>query len=152
MSKGLDLWARYIDPACFDTSRGKSIAEELAESGWGTQPAENDRINGWSRVRSALAWQDPDGRTFEPELQVFSNCKNLIRTLPAQVYDKNRPEDLDTDGEDHAPDTLRYGLMAVTPRYAIAPPEAMEDEYAEAQRRLRHGGRGTGIGTLNDNG
>ncbi|MCC7186393.1 MAG: hypothetical protein IT185_09155, partial [Acidobacteria bacterium] len=27
-------------------------------------------------------------------------------------HDPDRPEDVDTDGEDHAPDALRYGCMS----------------------------------------
>jgi len=45
-------------------------------------------------------------------LQVFSTCTELIKTLPALVYDKTRVEDCDTNGEDHGPDALRYGLMS----------------------------------------
>lgn len=51
-------------------------------------------------------------------LYVFSTCKHLIRTLPALVYDKAEVEDIDTDGEDHAYDELRYVCMAdpISPR------------------------------------
>ena len=35
-------------------------------------------------------------------LYVFSTCTHLIRTLPALQHDPDRPEDVDTDGEDHA--------------------------------------------------
>jgi hypothetical protein len=43
-------------------------------------------------------------------LIVFRNCRNLIRTLPAMVYDKNHPEDIDPDCEEHAVKALMYGL------------------------------------------
>lgn len=43
---------------------------------------------------------------------IFSTCTHLIRTLPALQHDPDRPEDVDTDGEDHAPDAFRYGCMA----------------------------------------
>ena len=42
---------------------------------------------------------------------MFETCANLIRTLPALIYDDHKVEDVDTDGEDHAADALRYGLM-----------------------------------------
>jgi len=35
---------------------------------------------------------------------VFSTCKDFIRTVPALQHDQARPEDVDTDGEDHAGD------------------------------------------------
>ena len=49
----------------------------------------------------------------EPGLQIMSNCRNLIRTLPALPYDETKVEDVDTDAEDHAYDCLRYGLTQV---------------------------------------
>ena len=42
----------------------------------------------------------------------FSTCKDTIRTLPALQHDENKQEDVNTDGEDHGPDALRYGCMA----------------------------------------
>jgi hypothetical protein len=43
---------------------------------------------------------------------IFSNCTNLIRTLPLLPTDKNNPEDVDTHAEDHAYDALRYACMS----------------------------------------
>ena len=45
-------------------------------------------------------------------LFIFSTCTNLVRTLPALQHDESNLEDLDSDGEDHAADALRYGLMS----------------------------------------
>jgi hypothetical protein len=42
----------------------------------------------------------------------FSTAIHAIRTLPTQQHDKNRAEDIDTDGEDHAVDSIRYALMS----------------------------------------
>src|SRR6266498_3943313 len=50
--------------------------------------------------------------TFMPNLLIQSHCVNLIRTLPNLVHDQKDPEDVDTRGEDHAPDALRYGITA----------------------------------------
>ena len=47
-----------------------------------------------------------------PMLYVFSTCKDFIRTLPTLQYDAQSPEDLDTEGEDHAADEARYFCMA----------------------------------------
>lgn len=71
----------------------------------------NDRLAGWGRVREALKpYLGKDGEE-TAELQVFSTCSNHIRTIPSLVYDEHHVEDLDTDGEDHAADEVRYGLM-----------------------------------------
>ena len=39
------------------------------------------------------------------------------------MYDEHKPEDIDTSGEDHIADALRYGCMArmIKPRVAPAP-------------------------------
>ena len=59
-------------------------------------------------------------------MYVFSNCKAFIRTIPILQYDEHKPEDLDTDGEDHVADEARYFLMSrpIKPRQ-----RAMPDEY-----------------------
>ena len=47
-----------------------------------------------------------------PQMYVFKNCRAFIRTLPLLQYDPRKPEDLDTDGEDHVADEVRYFCMA----------------------------------------
>jgi len=42
----------------------------------------------------------------------FATCIDAIRTLPALQHDAKRPEDLDTEGEDHAADSVRYACAA----------------------------------------
>jgi hypothetical protein len=56
---------------------------------------------------------------------VFNNCKNFIRTIPLLQYDEHKPEDVDTDGEDHIADAWRYFLMSrpIKPRAAVKPDE-----------------------------
>ena len=68
--------------------------------------ADNSRVAGWDQVRDRLIGVD------EPMLYVFDTCHDLIRTLPALQHDERRAEDVDTDGEDHAGDELRYACMS----------------------------------------
>ena len=42
----------------------------------------------------------------------FSTCRDSIRTLPALQHDQAKPEDVDTESEDHAPDEIRYACMS----------------------------------------
>jgi len=70
----------------------------------------NDRINGWRVVREYLKPFLKDNK-LEARLKVFFICDNLIKTFPSLVYDPIKAEDLDTDGEDHAADAIRYGIM-----------------------------------------
>ena len=85
---------------------GESIAELFALTGVPLTPADNSRVAGWQRVRAYLS-----SETGEPRWKAFSDCENLIRTLPALTYDKLNREDA-ADGEDHAPEALRYALMS----------------------------------------
>lgn len=99
-----------LDPACFAEDGGESIAARMAKRGVHWQPADNSRVGqrgamgGWDQLRSRLVG-DGDGN---PMLVMFSTCHDSIRTLPALQHDKSRAEDVDTDGEDHAADEIRY--------------------------------------------
>lgn len=88
-----------------------SIADIMLMDGITVNRANNDRISGANLVREYLEWNDSDKP--EPRLKFFSNCENTIRTLPMLVHSEKRPEDLDTTQEDHAYDSLRYGLMYI---------------------------------------
>lgn len=85
---------------------GECIAEIFAHEGVYLTPADNSRIAGWQTVRRYLAG-DEQGAFW----QCFSTCKNLVRTLPALCYDSKNVEDAQ-DGNDHAPEALRYGLFS----------------------------------------
>lgn len=96
------------DPAMFNKTNddGTSPEDHYREQGVVLRRGMNSRVQGWDNVRTSLQLRE-DG---DAGLWVFSTCRNLVRTLPALVYDDTRPEDCDSDQEDHAPDALRYGL------------------------------------------
>jgi hypothetical protein len=107
---------RVLDPAAFTEDGGKSIEQRMREGAperrlLSFRRADNARVpnrgamGGWDQVRQRLKG-DEDGN---PMLVVFSNCLDFIRTVPALQHDSARPEDVDTDGEDHAGDDCRYG-------------------------------------------
>jgi len=102
------------DPAIFSSDGGPSIGERMARSAKVFfRPADNARVSrqgalgGWDQVRARLR-----GDETGPGLLIFSTCRDLIRTLPALQHDPDRPEDVDSDGEDHAPDEARYACMS----------------------------------------
>lgn len=96
------------DPAITKTDGGPSIAEVMRKNGVTWRSADNKRIAGWEQIRIRLEGNE-DG---QPMLYFFETCKHLIRTLPALQHDDHKPEDVDTNNEDHGPDALRYGCMA----------------------------------------
>jgi hypothetical protein len=105
-----------IDPAAYKQDGGPSVAESMAVGGVFYRKADNQRINGWNQVRERLCGEDGDPEVDNgvgtPMWYVFKTCVHIIRTLPAMQHDLDNPEDCDTDGEDHAPDALRYGFMS----------------------------------------
>jgi hypothetical protein len=103
-----------IDPAAFSADGGPSLAERMIRHGIAWRPADNKRvaqhgaIGGWDQMRARLKG-DADGN---PMLVFFSTCTHSVRTIPALQHDDSRPEDLDSDGEDHAADETRYACMS----------------------------------------
>lgn len=107
-----------MDPSAFKHDGGPSITERMAtHCGVYFHHADNARagnrgsLSGWDAVRQRLKGDhgSDDGR---PLIYFFSTCVHSIRTLPALQHDDTHPEDADTDGEDHAPDAIRYGCLA----------------------------------------
>lgn len=107
--------ASVLDPAAFSSDGGPSIAERMAGIGIKWERADNARVpqrgalGGWDQLRARLKGDEDKGK---PELFFFSTCIHTIRTLPALQHDKSRAEDVDTNGEDHAPDETRYACMS----------------------------------------
>lgn len=99
-----------IDPAAFAQNGGPSIAERMmmSQKGLSMRRGDNKRIPGWDQLRQRLRG-DGDGR---PMIYFFSTCQHAIRTIPSLQHDLTNAEDVDTDGEDHAGDALRYLCMA----------------------------------------
>ena len=109
-SRGERIEFGKADPAIFAEQGGPSIAEQFRVNGVLWQRADNARIAGWSEVRTRLS--GTNASEGKPLLYIFNTCSHLVRTLPALQFDSINVEDVDTNGEDHAADTLRYGLMA----------------------------------------
>ncbi|WBF78970.1 terminase large subunit [Arthrobacter phage Bolt007] len=116
------MWARSVNqPTAVAKTKGGpppgSIAAQYQEEfGSAVVKAQNDRIGGAALVDDLLRVRD-DGL---PRLLIYSNCVNLIRTLPALPRDSKRPEDVETTAEDHAYDALRYlaqELVGTAPRH-----------------------------------
>lgn len=116
MEKNDKLVYGVIDPSAYSNQSGPSHAERMAQGGVLFRKADNNRIGGWDMVRDRLCGiegdPDKDYGVGIPMWYCFTTCPHLIRTLPALQHDLNNAEDCDTDGEDHAPDALRYGFMS----------------------------------------
>lgn len=111
LSEGEEYLYTVIDTAAFSKLGLPETLSELYERCGitGLVAASKDRFAGWNMVHQYLRW---DKNTL-PRLKVFNTCYNLIRTMPILVHDELHPEDLDTKGEDHAADDLRYALQTL---------------------------------------
>ena len=115
-----------LDPSAFDNSGGPSIAERILNGSGGkvgfgradnTRVGKRGAMSGWDQLRARLVGED--GR---PMIYFFDTCRDTIRTLPALPHDENRPEDVDTEAEDHAGDETRYACMSRPYLRLEAPP------------------------------
>jgi hypothetical protein len=117
-----------------DGTVGESMAETFQRNGVPLTQADKRRIGtadrplGWQRLRHWLK-DAPDG---VPWLTISPECAYTARTIPALVSDDHRPEDVDSDGEDHAADALRYFVMSRPPigEFAVAKPCNKPGTYA----------------------
>ncbi len=107
------------DPAIWNAETGVSIAETAGRCGVWFEKGDHQRIPGWMQLHYRLSF-DENGF---PGMYVFNTCKAFLRTVPALRTDPNRPEDLDTAGEDHVADETRYFLMSrpIQPRSTVRP-------------------------------
>ncbi len=106
--KGRKIVDSVADPAIWDTSRGESISETAERYGIFFSKGDNKRIPGWMQLHYRLQFDD-EGYS---RMYIFETCKAFIRTIPLLQYDAHRPEDLDTTGEDHVADEVRYMCMS----------------------------------------
>ncbi len=96
------------DPAIFASSGGESVGDIMARCQVYWDKGDHQRLPGKMQIHNRLAFDDRGA----PMLYVFSTCRHFIRTVPALVYDQADVEDVDTAGEDHIYDELRYVCMA----------------------------------------
>jgi hypothetical protein len=70
------------------------------------------RKQGWSLIHDMLAAAVPprDGHREEPGLFVCERCSQFLRTMPVLQRSEKDPDDVDTHGEDHIGDEVRYRL------------------------------------------
>lgn len=118
-----DLWNRRQDT-------GKS-GFEVMQNTHGMppmRPADDRRVAGWRLFREYLAENDRG----EVRLHISRDCKELISSLPALLFDKNRPEDASSEPHrfTHSPEAVRYALMS-----RALPP----DDGSSARRGFRFG-------------
>lgn len=135
----------FIDPSCWFNGRGKNqwgipIAEAYDKCGLKNLiKGCNDRISGWQRIHEMLAPMK-DGL---PGLQIMDNCRNIIRNLPAAVYEQSiesKKEDVDSHCMDDELDALRYFASSRAKYFNnFDADEYYEREQANLNFKMAHG-------------
>lgn len=107
---GIEVAPGPADSSIFDSENGNCIAEDMANRGvyWTrADKSPGSRIAGWEKMRNRFkaAWKAP---MEDPGLFFFDNCIHAIRTIPVLPRDEKKPQDVNTQSEDHEPDSIRY--------------------------------------------
>jgi hypothetical protein len=139
--EGFNISYGLADPSIFAEDGGPSIAESMLSVGCAWARADNKRIPGWEQMH--LRFQA------DPPMLYFSDaCEHTIRCVSSVQHDENKPEDLDTEGEDHAVDETRYAInsrpmitreqeMEARIKYAKSVSQLTFDELVQRNRRKR---------------
>ena len=106
---------RVGDPKMASEDGGPSMFERLGNYPYhlnftkadNKRMGKNGALGGWDMLRQRLK-----GENGIPMIYFMDCCTETIRTLPAQQRDEDNPEDIDTEGEDHAADETRYACMS----------------------------------------
>lgn len=118
-----DLWNRRQDS-------GMS-GFEIMQAVRGMPPmlsADNRRIPGWRMLREYL--KEENGA---PKLRISSVCSELIRCMPALLFDSDGSEDASGEPHSvtHAPEALRYAVMS----RCLPPQSNTESEFVFPSRK-----------------
>jgi hypothetical protein len=137
------------DPACWpDTDQDgqtRKSGVKMMSSEWPVVyvKGHNDRLDGLNVFRQRLqAALDPGLHL--PALYFYPNCVKAIATIPELVYDRTKgteakpKEDVDTNGEDHAFDSIRYGLMSIRRPTTPLPASNIEAKLKALRNQARN--------------
>lgn len=100
----------------------ETIEDKMADEGvrWTrSDKSPGSRINGLQLMRDRLA---ASVKREGPGIYFFRNCQAAISTIPALPRDPDKPDDIDTDAEDHCYDEVRYRVLASYNRIATKIP------------------------------
>jgi hypothetical protein len=106
------------DPAIYAAQNGVCIADDMARAGCRWEAADNkpgSRQTGLESMRKRLkaSLQFP---MEDPGMFIFDNCAHFIRTVPVLPRDERKPDDVDSDAEDHVYDEARYRCQQIARR------------------------------------
>lgn len=125
--RGISVRYTVADTAMWspESDSGESVSETFQRNGVACIQADKERLNGWQRLRHWLR-SSPDG---QPWMRLSPACPYGARTIPSLISDDHKPEDVDTDGEDHFGDAARYFVMS-RPTPGVAVQKSAQKEWS----------------------
>jgi len=101
------------DSSIFDEINGDSPAKQQAALGVYWTKADKtpgSRMRRWALMRDRMA-ASLKPRMEDAGLFIFNTCPQFVRTIPVLPRDEKKPDDIDTDAEDHIADEAGYRLL-----------------------------------------
>lgn len=102
------------DSAIFSSENGPSVGDDMMREGvyWlHADKKPGSRVAGWEQMRKRLKATG----TEDPGLYVFNTCTESIAQIPTTQRDQKKPDDIDTNSEDHLQDEWRYRINTQGP-------------------------------------
>lgn len=129
-----DMWNRRQET-------GKSAAELFQECGIVFNKTDNSRVQGWLNVKEWLKVYKDEQGIDTAQLQIFSNCLNLIRCFPQVLRDKRDPNDVSSEPHEltHSLDAIR-GFIAGRPYKTLIPQTKFNNQYQFGNKNNDNGG------------
>jgi hypothetical protein len=94
-----------------------TLIEIFKKEGLAFRKPEKGRLSGWAAMSNRLhAVKEGTG---EPGMYVSERCKLWWQTVPTLARSDKRPEDVDTNGPDHAADASRYAATHIAKKRNI---------------------------------
>ena len=112
--KGRHVIPGPADSSIYDMQNGMCIADDMVKGGatWTrADKSPGSRQTGLEVLRRLLKAV----LTFpmeDPGLLIFDTCRHFIRTVPVLPRDEKKPDEYDSDAEDHVADESRYRCTA----------------------------------------
>ncbi len=139
-----DFAGEYADPQYWAKTSEKdhvtySPQEHYADEGIYLTQGVRDRRVGAKIIYDAF---EP-AENGVPRIRFTSNCTNCIEHIPSLAPKENDPEDVDTSGEDHEFDALKYGATIILPGITIGKDKEKGWRTKMAKKHAGMSGRGT---------